>query len=115
MNAKSLLRDITLLAVAGTIGWWAHGAGHSAATVYAQHSSSSSARGGDSAQNLAFQLGGAGFEKALTIYSPADHTLYVYPAANAGSNINCAYMLHVKAPGAPVERENCAVGSFLEH
>jgi hypothetical protein len=102
------VRDAVLLTAAAAIGWFAHGR---PATVYAAPSSSSSARGSDVSGNLAFQLGGAGLEGDLTIYSQSDHSLYVYPNANSNNHINCAFVLHIHAPGAPIDRENCAPGS----
>ena len=54
-------------------------------------------------------------EGALTLYSPANHTLYVYPANSGSSHINCACSIHVEKPGAPIERTNCPVGSTFAH
>lgn len=113
MWSKSLVRDVVMLGCAGAIGWWAHGG----ASVLAQRSmahaaSSDAARGGDM---LGFQFGGTEMRDSLTVYSPADHTLYVYPAALNNSHINCAFSLKVERPGAPIERENCPIGSLFSH
>jgi hypothetical protein len=113
--SSSLLRDVLLLAVAGALGWWARGGAD--ARVFAQRSSSSSASrgattGGDT---LAFQFGGTEMHDSLTVYSPTDHTLYVYPAALSNSHINCAFSLYVEKPGGPIERTNCPIGSLFGH
>ena len=61
---------------------------------------------------LGFQLSGVGPTSTLTLYSPSDHTLYVYPAVTQGdSHVNCSFMLHVARPGAPIERQNCTIGA----
>ncbi len=104
MNQRSLLRDATLLIVAGAIGWWAHGAN----TAVRAAGYSDTAREGS---GFGFQFGGAGIEGSLTLYNPENRTLYVYPAASGNSHINCAYSIRVEKPGAPLERQNCAIGS----
>lgn len=109
MRLHPMVRDGVLLGVALSVGWWMRGAG---TPVLAQHSSSSSSRGSDSDGNLAFQISGIGQEAALTVYNTDNHTLYVYPRVTQGnSHINCAFSLTVKNPGAPVERQNCPIGS----
>jgi hypothetical protein len=106
---SSFLRDLALLMFAGVVGWWAHGVN---TPVQAQHSSSDTARGSG---ELGFQFGGAGLEGSLTLYNPENRTLYVYPSAAANSHINCAFSIHVERPGAPLERQNCPVGSLFSH
>ena len=110
MPAKPFLRDLALLAAAAAIGWWAHGA---SPTVSAQSRGSSSSPESSrlASDGLAFQLSGMGPETALTLYNSANHTLYVYPAANGNSHINCAFSFHIDRPGAPIDRENCPIGS----
>lgn len=110
MNVQSLVRDAALLLVAGAVGWWAHG---SNTAVYANGTSSDSARGADT--NLAFQFGGAGIEGGLTIYNRDNHTLYVYPSTINNNHINCAYSIRVDKPGAPLERSNCPIGGVFSH
>jgi hypothetical protein len=94
-------RELALVAAAGAIGWWAHGAN---SVVRA----STAANGDD---NLAFQFGGMGKENTLTIYSRANHTLYVYPNTVGSSRTNCEFSLKVDRPGGPIERTNCPMGS----
>jgi hypothetical protein len=110
MRLHPVVRDVVLLGIALSVGWWWRGAG---TTVLAQRSSSSSlARGGDS--TLAFQMIGTGPDALLTVYSPDNRTLYMYPRIGAGSStVNCAYSFKVSSPGAPLERENCPVGELL--
>jgi hypothetical protein len=61
---------------------------------------------------LAFQLSGLGPTSALTVYSPSDRTLYVYPAVTQGeTHVTCSFMLHMSRPGAAIERQNCAPGT----
>ena len=111
MSNRSLVRDLTLLAAAGLIGWWAHRPGVGLAPVFAQH-------GGSDVRptegNLAFQYGGLGPDGELTLYNPGTRTLYVYPSIGRSSNshINCLYSIRVDRAGAPLDRENCPVGSF---
>ena len=110
MTPRPFVRDLALLAIAASIGWWAHGAN---STVRAQqHSSSNQPKPPDN--NVGFQLGGAGFEGSLTLYDPQSRSLYVYPrVARGDSNVNCEYVLYWDKPGAPVQRQNCPNGSLL--
>jgi hypothetical protein len=56
-------------------------------------------------------LSTGGPQSSLTVYNPANHTLYVYPRVGVGSSsINCEYSLTVNQPGAPIQRKNCPVG-----
>ena len=109
MTSRPLLRDLALLSFALVLGWWAHGT----ATVHAKSSDHSSA----DEPTPDFQLSPINRDTALTIYNPANHTLYVYPAVQTGSsNINCEFSLHVAKPGAPIQRENCAIGpTYSQH
>ena len=78
--------------------------------VEAQSRSSQSHEDANNA--LAFQLSGLGPATTLTVFSPSDHTLYVYPSVTQGnSHVNCSYMLHITRPGAAIERQNCAAGA----
>ena len=112
MFAKPFLRDFTLVAVAAAIGWWAHGSNFG---VYAQHNASPDSSHNPAETNLGFQYGGLGPDGELTLYNASSRTLYVYPSIgrSGNSHINCLYSVHVDRAGAPLERENCAVGSFL--
>jgi len=111
MSAKPFLRDVILLAAAAAIGWWAHGAN---SNVLAQHNGSSESPH-SGAEGLGFEYGGLGPDGQLTLYNNANHTLYVYPSVGRSSSghITCLYSVHVERPGAPLERENCPVGSFF--
>ena len=107
MTQRNLWRDAAMLLAAGVIGWWAHSAN---TPVRAAGAGSSSSRDGG---NIDFQFGGAGLEGSLTLYNPENKTLYVYPAGVGNSHINCAYSIHIEKPGAPLERQNCAIGSVF--
>jgi hypothetical protein len=96
---RSIFRTIFLLTAAAAVGWWAHDA---RVPVHAESSSDSP---------IAFQFGGTELRGSLTVYSPRDHALYVYPAAANDSHINCAFMLRIGKPGGPIERQNCSPGS----
>jgi hypothetical protein len=99
---RPILRDLALLAFAAALGWWAHGANTAV-------SADTLARYPD---ELAFQFGGTGLEGSLTLYSPSDHKLYVYPAAAGNAHISCAYSLKLDRAGMPIERTNCGPGSL---
>ena len=110
MRLHPVVRDLALVGIAVSVGWWLRDAG---TAVLAQRSnddaSSSTARGGD---GLAFQLSGVGPGASLTVYNAANHTLYVYPSVGLGnSHINCQFSLTVSNPGAPIDRQNCPIGS----
>ena len=54
-------------------------------------------------------------EQSLTVYNTESHTLYVYPRVTEGnSHISCEYSFRVSVPGAPMERQNCPVGSLTQ-
>lgn len=95
---KTLVRDITLLAAAAAIGWWVRGAN---TPVQAQHAGGS----------FAYQFSGIGHDTVLSVYNTDNHTLYVYPAGIGNAHINCQYSLRIEKPGAPIERQNCGIGS----
>jgi hypothetical protein len=106
VRLRFVLRDLALVCVAVVIGWWLRGAG---TTVLARGESSSTTEG-----NLAFQLTGVAPETALTLYNPANHTLYVYPhIGQANSHISCSYSFSIPTPGAAIERSNCPMGELL--
>jgi hypothetical protein len=100
MTLRPILRDLALLAFAAALGWWAHGATAVHADTVSRYP-----------DNLGFQFGGTGVEGSLTVYSPAEHRLYVYPAAAGSSHINCLFSLKLDRVGGPIERSNCAPGS----
>ena len=104
MRVRELFRDAVLVAAAAAVGWWSHGAG---TPVHA-------ARGEDSGGNLAFQFLPGGEQSSLSIYSPEDRTIYVYPHVGVGnSHISCTYMFHMRQLGGAIDRENCKPGSLL--
>jgi len=107
MRLHPVVRDVALVVIAVSAGWWLRGAG---TTVLAgSNSSSSSSRGSDA--GLEFQLSAGGPQSSLTVYNPENHTLYVYPRVGQGnSNISCEYSLTVANPGGPIQRTNCPVG-----
>jgi len=116
MQIRSAIRELVLVGMAVTVGWWLRGAGTS---VFAQRSSSTPARGGSSSGEtpLGFQMSGIGREMGLTIYNPGNRTLYVYPGIGSGNSyVACEYSFTISAPGAPIQRENCPVGElFPQH
>ena len=96
-----LLKSLLLLAV-GACGWWVRGV----------HLPPVLAQGGDG--GLAFQLSGIGPDTALTVWNPSNHTLYLYQGAVLGhSSVNCTYSFKIERPGAPIQRQNCPVGSLF--
>lgn len=100
MHRPSLVRDTALLAIAGAIGWWAHGS--------QQHVQAASEA------NMLYQFDSLTPATSLTLYNPDEHTIYVYQGATAGSShLNCSFRYHVARAGAPIEREICAPGSLL--
>ena len=100
MQQTCLIRDAALLAVAGAVGWWAHGGG---ARVQAA-----------SDATVVYQFESLKPESALTLYNPDERTLYVYQGATAGSShLNCSYRYRIPRAGAPIDRENCSAGSLL--
>jgi hypothetical protein len=102
MRLNPVVRIIALAGIAVSAGWWLRGAD---TAVMAERSSSGSDAG------LGFQLSAGGPQSSLTVYNPANHTLYVYPRVGVGSSsINCEYSLTVNQPGAPIQRQNCPVG-----
>jgi hypothetical protein len=108
MHLNPVVRDLALVATVVSVGWWFRDA---AMPVQAQRSSSSSSSRGSGDASLMFQLSGVGAETALTVYNPANHTLYVYPRVGTGnSHINCEFSFTIANPGAPIERQNCPVG-----
>ena len=84
------------------------------AVLAQRSSSSSSSRDSGTDANLAFQMNGAGPQATLTVYNPANRTLYVYPRISQGnSHISCGYSFSIPSPGAPIDRTNCPAGEFL--
>lgn len=104
------LRTSVLVCAALFVGYCAHAFLHSQlAVVEAQ--SRPSQKHEDPNSELAFQLSGIANATALTVYSPSEHTLYVYPAVTQGdSHVSCSFMLHIGRPGEPVDRRNCTPG-----
>jgi len=102
MKAMGWLRDV--LAVVGilALGYW-FGAGNA---VRAASSSSGS--------DVEFQLTGVNDTSSLLVYQPGTKTVYVYRGATVGgSTLQCSFQYHLGAPGAAIQRTNCAMGSAL--
>jgi hypothetical protein len=109
MESRGLIRDVVLVALALAVGWWVRG---TEIKVLAQRSSSSSTARSAMDASLGFQFGDGNPQQSLTIYNPANHTLYVYPRVGTGNaHISCEYALRVDTPGGPIDRQNCAMGS----
>lgn len=107
MGSRGFVRDVLLVAVAVTVGWWVRGP---QTTVLAGRSSSSSSARSD--ESLGFQLVDGSPQQSLTIYNPESHTLYVYPRVGTGNaHISCEYTLKIEHPGGPIDRQNCPMGS----
>jgi hypothetical protein len=99
---KAYVREGVMIAAALMIGWWARGVDRQVAAASAVPS------------NLVYQFSNAGPGISLTMYNPGEQMLYVYQGATMGnSHVNCSYRFHIQQPGAPIERENCAIGSLL--
>jgi hypothetical protein len=108
METRGLIRNVLLVAFALAVGWWMRGVD---TRVLAQRSNSSSSARSAMDAALGFQLGDGNPQQSLTIYSPANHTLYVYPRAGTGnSHISCQYSLRIDSPGGPIDRQNCPIG-----
>jgi hypothetical protein len=108
MGSRGLFRDCLLVVIALVVGWWLRGP---QTTVLAGRSSSSSSAYSSDA-SLGFQLGNGSPQQSLTIYSPENHTLYVYPRIGTGNaHISCEYSLRIERPGGPIDRQNCPMGS----
>ncbi len=112
MSAAPLnLRTSAFTLAALLLGYSAHAFLHRPLPVVEAQSRSSQSHD-DPGAALAFQLSGIGPTSALTVYSPSDHTLYVYPAVTQGeARVSCSFMLRMSRPGAAIERQNCAPGS----
>jgi hypothetical protein len=112
MRVRSVVRDLALLCLAVAAGWWVRGAERPVLAA-GSNSSSSSSRGGE-VGNLAFQLVGNGPQQSLTVYSPEDHTMYVYPQVTVGnSHISCVFSFTLGRLGGPIDRQNCPVGELV--
>lgn len=65
-------------------------------------------------EGLAFQLSGIGPETALSVWNSSNRTLYVYQGAVTGnSNVNCSFSFRIERAGAPIQRQNCPIGSLF--
>lgn len=103
-----LLRWVFVMVGAAGFGWWARGTHE--VRVLAQGNEGNRNFGAD---GLAFQLGGVSPETALTVWNPNNRNLYIYTGALMGnSQVNCAYSLHIERAGAPIQRQNCPIGSI---
>ncbi len=102
LNRSPVVRDVLLVVFALFIGWWAHSPAH---TVHAA---------ADNQDVPFFQFSNVAGEGTLTLYSPADRSLYVYSGMLTGSSSkNCTYAIKLARAGAPLERTNCQLGSLL--
>jgi hypothetical protein len=111
MRIRPVLRDLALVCVAVSIGWWARNADR---PVLAQHSNSSW-RGSSSSSDadLAFQFIGVGPSAAMAVYNSANRTVYVYSEVGKGNaSVDCTYSFTIANPGAPIRRGNCPVGEL---
>ena len=111
LQLRSSLRKFLLLIAALLCGWWARGV--HIMPVMAQDGDGSANRSAGE-NGLAFQLSGIGPDTALTVWNASNRTLYVYQGAVMGhSNVNCTYSFKIERPGAPIQRQNCPVGSLF--
>ena len=93
------LREVLIALAALTIGWWAH----STRPVQAQSAGPAS---------LNFEFNNIGPSTSLSLYNPADNTIYVYPISVSNNRINCSFRVRLGVLGGPVERENCPRASL---
>ncbi len=113
MNVRPGVPALLVTGLGVYLGWWIHGIN---SPVLAEPSSSSTSRGSSSGAdaNLAFQISGAGPASSLTVYNPANHTLYIYQHIGEGNaHVSCTYSYRIERPGGPIERSNCPVGELL--
>ena len=97
MPKSALLRDVVIAAAALSIGWWAH----------STHPVQAQSRG-----PLSFDFSNIGPSTSLSVYNPADNTIYVYPISVSNARINCSFRVRLNNLGGPIDRENCPRGSF---
>lgn len=97
-----------VLALAAVVGWMAH-------TPRAVQAQTRGSRDGAASADLQdVRLSGNGPQAVLSVYSPADRTLYVYESVTAGgSHVSCSFMLRMGRPGAAIDRQNCAPGTLV--
>jgi hypothetical protein len=98
MPKSAHLREVLLVGAALSIGWWAH----STRPVQAQSGPAM----------LNFEFSNIGPSTSLSLYSPADNTIYVYPIGVSNNRINCSFRVRLGTLGGPVNRENCPRGSL---
>jgi hypothetical protein len=98
MTKSAPLREVLIAVAALSIGWWAHNT----------HPVQAQSRSGP----LSFEFSTIGPSTSLSLYNPADNTIYVYPINVGNSRINCSFRVRLNNLGGPIDRENCPRGSF---
>ncbi len=93
------LREVLIAMATLSIGWWAH----STRPVQAQAAGPAS---------LNFEFNNIGPSTSLSLYNPADNTIYVYPISVSNTRINCSFRVRLGTLGGPINRENCPRGSM---
>lgn len=64
--------------------------------------------------DVEFQLTGVNETSSLLVYQPSNKTVYVYRGATVGgSTVQCSFKYQLSAPGEPIQRVNCPIGSAL--
>jgi hypothetical protein len=92
-------REVLIALAALAIGWLAH----DSRPVHAAEPPA-----------VYYQFSGEGPGTSLSVYNPADGTIYVYQGITTGnSNRYCTYSLRLGKLGGPIDRQNCPIGSLL--
>ena len=78
------------------------------------HRPTQTARAAEIPPSPSFQFSNAAGEGTLSLYNPADNTIYVYSGVLGGSGQRyCTFALKLTRVGGAIERKNCPVGSAL--
>jgi hypothetical protein len=100
MPKSQYAREILIALAALSIGWWAH----SSRPVQAQAAGPAM---------LSYEFNSIGPGTSLSLYNPADNSIYIYPSVTSGnSRTHCSLRFRLGAPGGPIERETCPRGSL---
>jgi hypothetical protein len=91
-------REALIALAALAIGWWAH----DSRSVHAAEP-----------PTVYYQFSGEGPGTSLSLYNPADGTIYVYQGVTTGYSYRyCTYSFRLGKLGGPVERQNCPIGTL---
>jgi len=91
-------REVLIALAALATGWWAH----DSRPVHAAEPTA-----------VYYQFSGDGPFTSLSVYNPADGTIYVYQGINTGlSNRYCTYSFRLGKLGGPIDRQVCPIGTL---